>query len=185
LDKKVKQRLVGVMVLISFAIIFSPSLFYREQRISLDTTTLIPPKPKVKAIVISPPVNPEGFKPAPSAEKAFQPPFQSPIVAKTTKPVKSSKAKPIPQPTLNKTGLPDAWVIQVGSFKSQARADELKDKLLKQGHKAYSRSVNTTKGQFFRVFVGPYIDKSRALLTKKTVDKAYKVTSQVLTFAPE
>jgi DedD protein len=181
LDKKVKHRLVGVMVLIAFAIIFLPSLFYREQRISLDTTTLIPPKPKVKAIVISPPVNPKGFKPAPSAEKAFQPP----VVAKAATSVKPSKTKPIPKPTLNKKGLPDAWVIQGGSFKSQARADELKDKLLKQGHKAYGRSVSTTKGQFFRVFVGPYIDKSRALLTKKTVDKAYKVTSQVLTFAPE
>ncbi|MFT5419300.1 MAG: DedD protein [Candidatus Endobugula sp.] len=181
MDNKVKQRLVGVLVLISFAIIFLPSLFYREQRISLDTTTLIPPKPKVKAIVISPPVNPKGFKPAPSPEKAFQPP----VVAKTSASVKSSKTQSIPQPTLNKNGLPNAWVIQVGSFKSQVRADEFKDKLLKQGHKAYSRSVNTTKGQYFRVFIGPYIDKSRALLSKKTVDKAYKVASQVLTFAPE
>ncbi len=185
MDIALKQRLVGVMVLISLAIIFLPSLFHRDQRVAVDTTTLIPVKPKVETVVIEAPVKPKGIAPAPSPAKAFQPPVEE---AKASTPVTKPKLKSKPSTNklvLNEKGLPDAWVVQLGSFQSQKRADDLKAQLLKSDYKAYTRAVKTAKGQFFRVFVGPYVDKSRAAKIKSTLDKAYQVKSQILTFAPE
>ncbi len=183
MDTKHKQRLVGVMVLISLAIIFLPSLFHRDQRVEVDTTTLIPSKPVAKPIVIKSPTKPADVTPAPAPEVAFQPP----VVEEKAKQenIKTPAPEPETKPNLNEQGIPNAWVIQVGSFKSQTRADELKKNLLAKEYKAYTRSVNTAKGEFFRVFTGPYIDRSRALSFKKQIDKNYRVTSQVLKFAPQ
>jgi DedD protein len=175
---KYKQRLVGIMVLLSLAIIFLPSLFQRDQRVVVDTQTFIPPKPVVNPIVIETPPQSIILAPAPQPDDAFQPALEEETIVNDT-------ASVIPKPTLNTKGLPDAWVVQVGSFQTQSRADQLKEALLKQDYKAYTRGVKTSKGDFYRVFVGPYIDKSRALSAKKSVDKQYKLTSQVVTFSPE
>ncbi|ODS23979.1 hypothetical protein AB835_06095 [Candidatus Endobugula sertula] len=178
---KLKERLVGVMVLVSLAIIFLPSLFHRDQHIQVDKTSSIPPKPTVEPIVISHPTNSKRqLKPAPAPEKAFQPFVESKVEEKA-----SVNAKKASKPSLNDKGLPNGWVVQVGSFQSELRASELNKKLLAADYKAYSRPVKTSKGQFFRVFVGPYIDKSRALSVKKRLDKDYRVKSRILTFAPE
>lgn len=181
---ELKQRLVGVMVLLALAIIFLPSLFHRQdQRITVDTTSLIPPKPTVQAVVIEPAVRSNTASSAPLPEKAFQPPVTE-IQLSSEGAAAPAPVASLPKPSLNAQGLPNAWVIQVGSFQTQARADELKDKLLKK-YKSYTRAVNTSKGKFVRVFVGPYIDKSRAVKTQSAIDKTYRVKSQVLTFAPE
>jgi DedD protein len=179
LDTQLKQRVVGVMVLLALAIIFLPSLFYREQRVTVDTTSLIPPKPIVKSVELKPAIKPNNVIPAPTPEKAFQPPVvESQVSTKVKSPVTS-------KPSLNEKGIPNAWVVQVSSFQSQARANELKDRLLSKQYKAYTRAVNTSKGKFYRVFTGPYIDKSRAEKAKTKVDKSYRVNSQVLSFKPE
>jgi DedD protein len=185
LSIELKQRLVGVMVLLALAIIFLPSLFHRDEpRITVDTTTLIPPKPMVEPVVIKPAVRPINASSAPSPDKAFQPPVVEPEIAPSASVAKPAPKKEVIKPRLNDKGLPNAWVIQVGSFQSQARADELKNKLLVK-YKSYTRSVNTSKGQFFRVFVGPYVDKTRVLKAQTAINKAYRVKSRVLTFAPE
>ncbi len=218
MEIKLKQRLVGAMVLIALAIIFLPSLFHKDERVALDSTSLIPPQPKVESIVITAPVKPEGIEPAPNPDKAFQPPVtkSSELSGKTSKDVKKitdvitvkpgAKEKPAstkpkvtdiakpkvktvnsktPKPTLNKQGIPNAWVVQVASLQTKERATSLTNKLQGGNYKAYTRSIKTDKGSFFRVFVGPYIDKSRALSAKAKLDKAYSVNSRVLTFSPE
>jgi len=75
------------MVLIALAVIFLPSLFHKDERVALDSTSLIPPQPKVESIVITAPIKSEGVEPAPSPDKAFQPPFTKPSVlpSNTTK----------------------------------------------------------------------------------------------------
>ena len=74
-------------------------------------------------------------------------------------------------------------MIQTASFQSQSHADALNKKLLDKNYKAYVRSVKTSKGQFYRVLVGPYIDLSRAATAKKDIDKIYRLKSQILRFS--
>ncbi len=167
-----KPRLIGIMVIIALAIIFLPSLFHRDQRVVVDTTTLIPPQPEVTPIVVTPPSKPKPVKAAPKAADVFQPALEA-------------DDTPAEKPRLNAEGIPNAWVLQVGSFKSEKRAQELKDKLLASGHKAYARPITTAKGKFFRVFIGPYLDKRKAQKTKASIDKQYQLTSQIVRFTAE
>lgn len=105
--------------------------------------------------------------------------------APKTKEPSPKKSTPAPTPTikLDKKGLPESWVIQIASFQSQSHADALNKKLLDKNYKAYVRSVKTSKGQFYRVLVGPYIDLSRAATAKKDIDKIYRLKSQILRFS--
>jgi DedD protein len=50
LDDRLKQRLVGALVLVVLAIIFLPVLFDREPIEPLDTQTQIPPAPKMVSV---------------------------------------------------------------------------------------------------------------------------------------
>jgi len=183
LDTTTKNRLAGAMALLALGIIFLPSLFYREpvSRVAIDTTTQIPPKPIVEPVVVAPQPVPPAVEPAPSPDKIFQPA----LAPEANNESLTAQAKTKKQPILDKKGLPNAWVVQVGSFSSQVRASELVAKLQKQNYKSCQRAVTTTKGRYYRVFLGPFIDKSRTLSKKKEVDQAYKVKSQVLKFTAE
>jgi DedD protein len=190
-----KQRLVGVMVLVSLGVIFLPSLFSRENdgRVVVNSQSLIPPKPDVRTIVIAAP-QPTVQIPAPSPNDAFQPSTDASgdldDVTNADKVVSNVTEKKIAKNSpskvalaLDKNGLPTSWVIQVASFQSQAHADTLNKKLLDKEYKSYVRPVKTAKGEFFRVLVGPYIDRSRAGKVKTNIDKTYRVSSQILRFS--
>lgn len=189
LDEKLKQRLVGAAVLVSLAIIFLPSLFYKEKRVEIDTTTQIPPAPAVEPVQIAKLERPKDAQ-APPFDKLFQP---DPEAAVTETNVKNPPAQPeaVPEPTkkpeqprLNAAGVPVGWVVQVASFKSNEAAQSLLDKLIKADYRAYQQPVTTAKGEFFRVLIGPFIEEQRARTIKSRVDKAYKVQSRVLRFNP-
>ncbi len=77
-----------------------------------------------------------------------------------------------------------AWVIQVASLRSADSARDLRDKLQKQGYRAYVRSASTSAGEVSRVFIGPKISRSEAETTKAEVDKALKVDALIMRFEP-
>jgi DedD protein len=187
LDEKLKQRLVGASVLVALAVIFLPSLFHKDQRVSINTTTQIPPAPVVEPVVIPKPVRPEGVTP-PTPDKLFQPEvLEEPAVAEQKEPVKQVDELPkkVPEkPRLTESGVPAGWVVQAASFKSKESADKFTARLLKADYKAYQQGVKTNKGEFFRVFIGPYINQKDAVNTQKKVDKDYKVKSRVQRFNP-
>lgn len=107
------------------------------------------------------------------------------------KPKEKAKPKPAPkiksepaEPRLNAQGSPLGWVVQAASFKSKESADNFTKRLLKAKYKAYSQSVDTAKGEFFRVLIGPYLDEQKAIDVKRAIDKTYKLRSRVLRFNP-
>ncbi|TQV67697.1 succinate dehydrogenase [Exilibacterium tricleocarpae] len=170
MDDGLKQRLVGALVLTAAAVIFLPVLFNREVRRPLDATSQIPPAPGLVPLETREPVRPQGIVPAKDPEEMFQPKEPEP-------------ERPV-QKRLDPQGIPVSWVVQVASFTSTARADKLRERLLADGYKAYTRQVNTAKGPAVRVFVGPKIDKASAMAVKQELDKALDVETLVLRFRP-
>jgi len=180
-DDGLKQRLVGVIVLIALVVIFLPSLFKREHRVTVNTTSLIPFSPGLKPAVIAEPIRPEGIISALPSGQAFQP-KEKPSKEKSLLPPNIAD-KPEP-PHLDATGVPKAWTVQVASFIEPQRAKILQDKLLATDYHAYLRVLKTDKGKVTRVFIGPQIDRQMALSIKKKVDKELSVNSLVLSFTP-
>lgn len=176
MEEKSKHRLVGAIVLISIAIIFLPSLIYRDdttQEIVVRPQTPIPPAPAREPIIIPP--MPEPPQPLPESQPAFEP--KEPVVEASPPPEPSS-------PRLTETGVPEGWLIQVASLSLKKSAEVLVSRLKADDYSAYWELAKTEQGERYRVFVGPQIDKARAEKMKAAIDKSYKVTSRLLRFNP-
>jgi|GEM_PF-327903 len=145
----------------------------------------------------APEPRPAAPKPQPAPAKAQEKPVAAAAAAKTqdkpavaaakpaTKPAEPAPAKPaVAQETfaLDQHGLPVAWVVQVGSFSTQANADKMKQTLQEKGFKAYSQAVKTAKGSAIKVYVGPKLSRERADAQKKAIDEALKTNSMVVRF---
>ncbi|MCY0966600.1 SPOR domain-containing protein [Parathalassolituus penaei] len=57
------------------------------------------------------------------------------------------------------SGLPYAWVIQIGAFSQQANGDAVRDRLRRDGFKAYS---TTESDGLTRVYAGPEVSEAEA-----------------------
>ena len=190
-----KQRIVGALVLLALAVIFLPSLFDREGARYIDVTTQIPPAPDIQPIEIADPVPVAGAVPVPAGDDAFQPELPAadsrpepeaemaePAVSESEKLVSEPKPEKNSAPILDAAGLPVAWVVQVAAYREDARAVRLRNRLMDEGYKAYTRAVTTDKGRFVRVFVGPKTSKADAQLVKQELDQLLKAQTLVLRF---
>lgn len=96
--------------------------------------------------------------------------------------------KPVPtfpEPVLDADGVPRGWSIQVASFSEVTRAEVMLKNLAKIGYsKSYIRSGKGPKGEVYRVFVGPKINKQQAESDQQAIDKALKVKSLLVKFQP-
>jgi len=65
-----------------------------------------------------------------------------------------------------------AWALQVGSFNDIANAQVLRDKLRAKGHPAYVDVLKSPDKKTYRVRIGPELDRSRLKKLKvKILDK--------------
>ncbi len=173
MDDRLKQRLVGALVLVALAVIFLPTLFSREHLRRVDRTSLIPPAPVVQPVEINKPVRPQNIVPAKPPEQMYK-----------LLPEETVEQEPALRPALDERAIPKAWVIQVASYKTTAEAEGLRDQLIAKGYKAYTRTLTLNKAKVSRVLVGPKISRQKSLSLKKTIDKQFKVDSMILRFQP-
>jgi len=104
----------------------------------------------------------EGEAPAVTTTRASEIPASSSAAP-------AAKAEPAPKKTVPGTPAPskppqksiEYW-IQIGSYKSQSRAEELATGLSTKGLVARVFSYTTAQSKFFRVRIGPYANKGEA-----------------------
>ncbi|MBI2380143.1 MAG: SPOR domain-containing protein [Gammaproteobacteria bacterium] len=115
-------------------------------------------------------------KPVPAAEGT-----QPAIAAQTQPETNGPSAKPA-QGSGDAIGafLRSAWVVQAGVFGSEANAKALTAKLKSAGFKAFTRK--TPEGT--RVFIGPELDRSKAVAMAPRVEIITKVKPRVVPFDP-
>lgn len=183
MEQRVKQRLVGAVVLVALAVIFIPMLLTGPvEREPTDVPIEIPPKPMVGtppglpaqeaeapepvALTPSRPVEtPSG--PAP----AEQPAEPAPVVAADEPAAKS--------PTRTPSELA-SWAVQVGSFSDEANAMGLRDRLRKKGFPAYVDAIEGNGKTFYRVRVGPMVQRPEAETVQTRLAKEEQLKSLVV-----
>ncbi len=74
ISERLKQRLVGIAVLVALAVIFIPVLFNLQPSRPLDTTSQIPAAPDIKPAAIDKPMAPEVAGEVPDQEQVFDSP---------------------------------------------------------------------------------------------------------------
>lgn len=171
MDERLKQRIIGAVVLIVAAVVFLPMLLSGQDETVqvevevpeaplLDREPIapvepaeLPPAPTVAAM-------PETLEPAPAPVEPGATPEPAPVVEPAPEPETVTAApEPAPEPAPAATG---DWVIQLGSFSSAANAEGLSQTLRTQGYNAYTHAVTVQGNAITRVYVGPLASREAA-----------------------
>jgi len=181
-ERRLKERLTGAAVLILLAVIFIPMILDTSVQDEIRITeTNIPPRPDttLRTLVIPdepPPVNATVAPVIPIEEPANDAAVTSdetyaedattvpvtedaPVTTTSVMPPSVPAAKPAEQAIADEpsaSGL-SAWIIQLGSFSSQANATNLVQQLQNEGYPAFLEELNTGTGIAWRVRVGPEV----------------------------
>lgn len=209
LERGLKQRIVGALVLIALAVIFLPMLFTREDE-SRQVVVEAPPRPQAPAMPgvevqptevpelqpgeedIAPEIVEEGSPAAagqpsqpigglPATPPATQPPAQAQAASPPPSQPQPPAAPPPAEKRLDANNLPQSWSVQLASLSNRARAEELQKTLRSQGYNAYIRSFDGMN----RVFVGPVIQRAEADRLRDQLSKQQKLNGFVVRFQPE
>lgn len=200
LDKGLKQRMVGALVLVALAVIFLPMLLSREdemRRVVVEAPAM-PQAPAATEIVVEPAevVEPEQLPQEPVPVEEVEPqivevpeqPKQAPVPAvqpsapeqaKTEQSVARASAKP--EGRLDANNLPISWSVQLASLSSRGGAENLQKTLRSQGYNAYIRTFDGMN----RVFVGPLIERAEAERLRDQLNRQHKLSGFVVRFQPE
>jgi len=190
LNDGLKQRVVGALVLVVLGVIFLPMILDFKGDRRINKTTRIPSSPDIQPVIMTPSKKPVGISEPKSSKDVYRlegavDSFE-PEETSTTKPVSSKSAttnsnKP---KILDEKGLPLTWVIKVVSYTDQSKAKELSLDIKASGLKSFVLSAKISGKTYHRVFIGPFVEKARAINTQKIINKQYKVQSDLLKFEP-
>jgi DedD protein len=198
-DQNTKQRLVGVIVVFGFAVIFLPMILDGSGVRKNTLEVVIPPQPVVK-------FNPKfeqkiielhaKVEKLPDLEPQFVDENTSDRVNKVErKAVETSQkdpgAKKIQPSSIQKT-LPevgvalvggDTWVLQVGSFKDQKKALSQRDKLRKSNIAAvFVEKFKVDKEAVYRVRLGPFLNRDQSKIALNKIKAKHDIDGLIMKY---
>lgn len=173
MDQALKNRLVGVGVLMAVAVVVLPLLFDGANQQALLADTRMPPAPEVPepaALLAEPPAQlpeaeqqitrdhmPAEPEPAVVAPVAIAPSVPSPV-APAASPAAVPPASPAPATDPRLAALAEAWSVQVAAVAAVDGAERLRAKLQQAGYKARIVQVDG----LHKVVVGPVLRREDA-----------------------
>jgi len=185
MERALKERIIGAVVLVIFAVLVVP-IFLDGPPTDGETITervLLPGQEdqKTQTVVLdrdrkepvpaaSPPaqVRPEPVVREPVREEPQPAAVQQPEPEPEPEPEQNKApetraepppAKPAPKPAASTTGM---WAVQLGSFSNKDNAEKLAADLRKQGYAAFLSQLSTDTGPLHRVRIGPQKDRASA-----------------------
>jgi DedD protein len=169
-----KRRVVGTIVLLALALIILPQLFDGEGSYQPQVQTRIPERPIITLLPEPQQVRPvmvgESQSPSANAEAENIELTESAVSNNASDPAEVNSAASVTnlstdtdsRPTLNAAGLPDGWVVQLGTFGDLDNASKLLTDLLAKGYKAYERRSLRDEREMSTILVGPVIVRAEA-----------------------
>ena len=169
METTMRHRLIGTLVWLSLAAIVLPFVMdgsgMKDLVVEQSQAITTPVPLTVKPIVIEPVGTAKPITLAPEA-----------VTEVEVKPITTQQAPK--KPVLDVQGLPQSWVVQLASFKSETNAKTLRDKLVKAKYAAYMQ----TSDDNYRIFVGPVNTRSEAETLKAKLKKGYKLSGFIVTY---
>ena len=192
MEERLKQRLVGAIVLVSLAVVFVPILLDTPPEVGEGPSmTPIPERPQNRfesgSIPLDGPQTPRldaevereheryasGTDAAPRREPSGEAapasargPAQAPAPGSEFSSARSGSSSPEREPDESPgkklAAAPGGWAVQLGSFLESKNAIALRDRLRAGGYPAFIESGASAQGAISRVFVGPVGDRGRA-----------------------
>ena len=155
MDQQLKERLIGIIVLVLFAVIFMPMFFTgtndsilknkENVSISKESEFISKLKPMTDTATDS---NTENIELAPVVEESL-----APVVEEIPFNQEMFKTDTVGQ--MN-------WVVQVGSFSSKDNAEKLNQKVKKAGFRSFVNPITQNNKIMHQVCLGPEYDEADA-----------------------
>jgi len=162
MDDRLKQRLVGAVVLVVAAVVFVPMLLEDDEASTPREHTLVPPPaPEHEPLDASArviPLGDEAAAPKADAARATAEPA-TPAAATEPSSAASGSTPAAPKASAEVSG----FAVQLGSFSKANNARGLRDRLVAKGYTAYL----VTKDSVTRVYVGPQASRAEAERVRK------------------
>jgi DedD protein len=194
-----KKRLVGAVVIFALAVIFVPMLFEDDSHVPQPPLPVVmPDEPEVderfrtESFLTAPEPYLGGGEQkdeswpdtqalsAPAGDEELDPIYEptfdeprldepAPAIATPQQPV-----EPAPPPPMRADDGMPAWVTQVASLGTSEGAQQLVDKLRGEGFSAFVEPAEVRGRLYYRVRVGPEVDRANAEKTAARLRQTYK-----------
>tara|TARA_B100000123_G_scaffold250387_1_gene209239 strand:+ start:204 stop:785 length:582 start_codon:yes stop_codon:yes gene_type:complete len=191
----IKQRFVGFVVLVAIAVIFWPIVFVTPE--NADDFELpvfeMPPKPAVAVSERREPVLDKVDQSILPEMPERQPPIVQPVDVASPMPdvalvdadeEPEQQASALERAEFDEQGLPISWELQVATFSTAQRAEEISQLLRDKGHKAYVSPIILDDQRLFRVMIGPKLQKQRLIEIQPAINDYFSVESFIVRFTP-
>ena len=175
MDRSLKERIIGAVVLVVFAVMVVPVFLdgpstkteIITESVSLPgqngqtrkTQTIVLERDRTEPVPVSANTSGADDKPAVThVEKDLPVADKSPATGPVKSLPKAAGNTKLVQ-AISPTGM---WAVQLGSFSNQANADRLAADLRKQGFAAFLSQLQTESGSLHRVRIGPQKNREGA-----------------------
>jgi len=173
MDSRLKQRLIGALVLTAVAIVIVPTL--------LDGSA--EDRERVIASIPDAPVIPVETMSVQEIRRRMEAMERASAAQMPTEVVDENEYEE--DFTLDKNSLPVSWSLQLASFEVKNNATALREKLRQANHHSYVIHSKTSEGELYRVFIGPMIKKSALVELASDIEKQFKLKGQVVRYRIE
>lgn len=203
MNQGAKQRIVGTVVLLALALIFLPIIFDGQGSYQVPVSSRIPETPVISLLPEPMPSRPvivgnvetlEEDEPEVITEESpieeLAESEKAPVVveqepASEVEVTESTAVFTREAPQLSDAGLPQGWVVRLGSFSDSENASKLVARLQGAGYKAYSRPMRSDRGALTGVFVGPWLDRGQVNEYQKKLQEEFSLAGLVVRYELE
>ena len=202
MNQGAKQRIVGTVVLLALALIFLPIIFDGEGSYQAPVSSRIPDTPIISILpepTQSRPViigNVETIEPEVAATVSLieevtelvEEPSVVIATAESVRDVEITESAPVfsrEVMQLSDAGLPQGWVVRLGSFSDSENASNLVTRLQDAGYKAYSRVMRSSQEALTGVFVGPWLDRGQVNEYQQKLQEEFNLAGLVVRYELE
>ena len=176
MDAKLKQRVMGAIVMITIAIIALPMLLdgSAEHRDKVEASIPAPPAVAINSLSVE--------------DTRIQ---MDAMVEASKEKLPEIKPDPIVEPettenfSLNDNGLPVGWSLRLGSFKQQENATRLRQSLRDKDYRSYILANQPADDGLFRVYVGPMVNKEKLEQAKQKIEAEFNLNGQIVRYKVE
>ncbi|HAK51532.1 MAG TPA: hypothetical protein DCM54_06465 [Gammaproteobacteria bacterium] len=175
MDPKLRQRVIGAVVLTSLAIIILPTLLdgSAEDRERVVASIPEPPKISLKELTVS-----DVTQKMQQMERDSAARLPREVVDETDYSENEALA-------LDQNSLPIAWSLQLGSFKNEENAVNLRASLRDAEYRSYILHTKTREGDTYKVFVGPMLEKTALEEIGSDISAQMKIEGHVVRYRIE
>ena len=202
MNQGAKQRIVGTAVLLALALIFLPIIFDGEGSYQAPVSSRIPEAPIIsilpeptqsRPIIVGnvetiEPKAPETVSLIEEVAELVEEPSAAIATQETVNDVEITESGPIfsrEVPQLSDAGLPQGWVVRLGSFSDSENASNLVTRLQDAGYKAYSRVMRSSQEALTGVFVGPWLDRGQVNEYQQKLQEEFNLAGLVVRYELE